>query len=44
MLEYVGVGIAMGDAPEEVKKIADLVAGKFARDRVTIGLKQLRFI
>ena len=43
MLRYAGLGIAMGNAPEEVKAAADRVTATNDEEGVYIGLKNLRF-
>ncbi len=43
MLRYAGLGIAMGNAPEEVKRAADMVTASNLEDGVYIALKNLRF-
>jgi len=42
MLQYAGIGVAMGDAPEEVKAIADWVAPSVEADGVAVAID--RFI
>ncbi|SDD15735.1 hypothetical protein SAMN02799630_02268 [Paenibacillus sp. UNCCL117] len=39
MLSLVGTGIAMGNAPDEVKQLADLVTGTSSQDGIRQGLK-----
>lgn len=43
MLEYAGFGIAMGNAPEPVKKAADCVTASNREEGVYIALRRLRF-
>lgn len=43
MLEYAGLGIAMGNAPEAVKAAADRVTASNDEEGVYIALKTLRF-
>ena len=43
MLRYAGLGIAMGNAPEEVKAAADRVTASNDEEGVYIALKNLRF-
>jgi Cof subfamily protein (haloacid dehalogenase superfamily) len=40
MLQYAGTGVAMGDAPEEVKVIADWVAPSVENDGVAIAINK----
>ncbi len=40
MLRYAAIGVAMGDAPEEVKAIADWVAPSVEQDGVVAALEQ----
>ncbi|WP_268988486.1 HAD family hydrolase [Paenibacillus polymyxa] len=40
MILYAGLGIAMGNAPEEVKKIADRVTSSNDEDGLKIGLEE----
>ncbi|MEM6521597.1 MAG: HAD hydrolase family protein, partial [Cyanobacteria bacterium P01_C01_bin.70] len=40
MLQYAGVGVAMGDAPEGVKSIADWVAPSVEDDGVVTAIEQ----
>jgi Cof subfamily protein (haloacid dehalogenase superfamily) len=40
MLEYAGLGIAMGNAPEEVKKVADWVAPDVEEDGVALAINK----
>lgn len=44
MLEYVGTGIAMGQAPEGVKRKADMVTDDFNHDGVAVALQKLGLI
>jgi Cof subfamily protein (haloacid dehalogenase superfamily) len=44
MLKFVGTGVAMGNAKEEVKKAADLVTKHVAEDGILYGLRQLELI
>lgn len=41
MLQYVGHGTAMGNAPEEVKKVARHVTKDVADDGIAHGLKMV---
>ncbi|MDI3481266.1 MAG: hypothetical protein PWQ97_921 [Tepidanaerobacteraceae bacterium] len=41
MLEFAGIGVAMGNAPEEVKKMADFVAPTNNEDGVAYALQKL---
>ena len=43
MLQYAGLGIAMDNAPEEVKAAADRVTASNDEEGVYIALKNLRF-
>nr|WP_325182120.1 Cof-type HAD-IIB family hydrolase [uncultured Oscillibacter sp.] len=43
MIRYAGLGIAMGNAPEEVKAAADCVTATNDEEGVYIALKNLRF-
>jgi len=43
MLRYAGLGIAMGNAPEEVKAAADMVTASSDEKGVYIALKRLKF-
>ena len=43
MIRYAGLGIAMGNAPEEVKATADCVTASNDEEGVYIALKNLRF-
>lgn len=43
MLQYAGLGIAMGNAPEQVKAAADRVTASNDEEGVYIALKNLRF-
>jgi len=43
MLQYAGLGIAMGNAPEEVQATADQVTASNDEDGVYIALKRLQF-
>ncbi len=40
MLSTVGCGIAMGNAPDEVKKFAKEITDSVQNDGVAIGIKQ----
>ncbi|WP_017660504.1 Cof-type HAD-IIB family hydrolase [Baaleninema simplex] len=40
MLKYAGIGVAMGDAPDEVKAIADWVAPTVEADGVAVAIEQ----
>jgi Cof subfamily protein (haloacid dehalogenase superfamily) len=42
-LVYAGFGVAMGNAPDEVKKSADYVTGTFEEDGVALALERLGF-
>lgn len=44
MLKTVGVGVAMGNAKEEVKKHADLITKNVDEDGIYYGLKELKLI
>jgi len=44
MLQFVGTGVAMGNAREEVKKVADFVTKHVAEEGILYGLKQLELI
>jgi Cof subfamily protein (haloacid dehalogenase superfamily) len=44
MLKFVGTGVAMGNAKEEVKEAADLVTKHVAEDGILHGLRQLELI
>ncbi|ANB61971.1 Cof-type HAD-IIB family hydrolase [Anoxybacteroides amylolyticum] len=44
MLRFVGTGVAMGNANEEVKQIADFVTKRVEEDGILYGLKQLELI
>jgi len=44
MLQYVGTGVAMGNAREEVKKVADFVTRNVEEEGILYGLKQLELI
>jgi Cof subfamily protein (haloacid dehalogenase superfamily) len=44
MLQFVGTGVAMGNAKEEVKKVADLVTKRVDEEGILYGLKQLELI
>jgi HAD-superfamily hydrolase, subfamily IIB len=44
MFEAVGFGVAMGNAPESLKKLAGYITTDFDRDGVYFGLKHLRLI
>ncbi len=41
MLEYVGTAVAMGNAPEEVRALADFVTAPVTEDGVAVGLARL---
>lgn len=41
MLEYAGLGVAMGNAPEELKEIADLVAPANDDDGVAVVIEEI---
>lgn len=43
MLQYAGLGIAMGNAPEEVQEAADQITASNDEDGVYIALKRLKF-
>lgn len=43
MIQYAGMGIAMGNAPEEVKAAADCVTASNDEEGVYIALKRLKF-
>lgn len=43
MLRYAGLGIAMGNAPEEVKRAADFVTASNQEEGVYIALKSLHY-
>lgn len=43
MLQYAGLGVAMGNAPEPVKEIADLVTASNDEEGIYTTLKNLRF-
>jgi hydroxymethylpyrimidine pyrophosphatase-like HAD family hydrolase len=40
MLKYAGIGVAMGDAPEEVKAIADWVSPSVEEEGVARAIEQ----
>lgn len=44
MLQFVGTGVAMGNAKEEVKKVADLVTKRVDEEGILYGLQQLELI
>lgn len=44
MLKFVGTGVAMGNAQEEVKKVADFVTKPVGEEGILYGLKQLELI
>ncbi|REK54893.1 MAG: Cof-type HAD-IIB family hydrolase [Geobacillus sp.] len=44
MLKFVGTGVAMGNAREEVKKVADFVTKPVGEEGILYGLKQLELI
>ena len=44
MLAYVGVGVAMGDAPPEVKAVADRITGSPEEDGIRNGFAALGLI
>jgi Cof subfamily protein (haloacid dehalogenase superfamily) len=44
MLRFVGTGVAMGNAKEEVKEVADFVTKDVAEEGILYGLKQLQLI
>lgn len=44
MLQFVGTGVAMGNAKEEVKKVANLVTKRVDEEGILYGLKQLELI
>ena len=43
MLEYAGIGIAMGNAVDEVKAIADFITISNDEDGIAIALEQLLY-
>ena len=43
MLEYSGIGIAMGNAVDEVKAIADFITISNDEDGIAIALEQLLY-
>ena len=43
MLEYAGIGIAMGNAVDEVKAIADFITVSNDEDGIAIALEQLLY-
>ena len=40
VIEAVGMGIAMGDAPDEVKQLADDVTASLADDGVAVAIEK----
>ena len=44
MIEYAGTGVAMGNASDELKEIADVVTTHIAEDGIYNGMKQLNLI
>lgn len=44
MIEYAGVGVAMGNASDDLKAIADMVTTHIAEDGIYNGLKKLNLI
>ena len=44
MLEYVGLGIAMGNAVEDVKEIADYITDSVSEDGIYTALVHYGFI
>ncbi|BBW96859.1 Cof-type HAD-IIB family hydrolase [Geobacillus icigianus] len=44
MLSFVGTGVAMGNAHEEVKRVADFVTKSVDQEGIWYGLKQLQLI
>lgn len=44
MLDFVGTGVAMGNAAPEAKKAADFVTKKASEDGIAYGLKELNLI
>ncbi|KJE26553.1 haloacid dehalogenase-like hydrolase family protein [Geobacillus kaustophilus] len=44
MLSFVGTGVAMGNAHEEVKRVADFVTKPVDKEGIWYGLKQLQLI
>lgn len=44
MLQFVGTGVAMGNAKEEVKQVADFVTKRVDEEGILYGLKQLELI
>ena len=44
MMEYAGVGVAMGNAKEEVKKLADMVTSDVAEDGIYHAFEKLGLI
>ncbi|WP_114165435.1 Cof-type HAD-IIB family hydrolase [Exiguobacterium sp. TNDT2] len=44
MLEYVGTGIAMGNARTEAKEVADFVTKSILEDGIEYGLKKMKLI
>ena len=41
MLEYAGIGVAMGNAPEDVKAIAQWVAPSIEQDGAAAAIEEL---
>lgn len=44
MLQYVGMGVAMGNAEAEAKKVADFVTKDVSADGIVYGLKTLKLL
>lgn len=44
MIEHAGIGVAMGNAREEVKAVADLVTDTHTADGIVNALKEMKFI
>ena len=44
MMEYAGIGVAMGNAREEVKDIADMVTDDIHADGIYNAMKKLELI
>lgn len=44
MIEYVDIGVAMGNGPEDLKTVADFVTRSVEEDGVLFGLKELGII
>ena len=44
ILRTAGLGIAVGNADDNLKQIADEVCGSFAEDGIAIALKKLQLI